>query len=133
MKHTIFLSTILMCIALVFVAPAFPMGQRPPAKKTEAAKALQISGKVTEINLRNSTVTVVPQTGSLVKLILNKKTVIAGSGRNAVISEIKKGNEIRASYQVKWGKKIASSIIILEEPKPKVPSKITPVKEKKSR
>lgn len=129
MRKAILISAIVMCVTLAFVSQAFSMGQRSPAKKAEAAKVFQISGKVTEVDLRSLMVTVVPQTGEPLKLNLNEKTIVSKASRNVAISELKKGIRVTVSYKISWGRKIANLIVILEQPK--VPSKTAPVKGKK--
>ena len=100
---------------------AFCMGQAP--------KSMQITGKVSEVNLKALTVKITPKTGDSLTLQIDEKTALTKGGKNIIISGLKKDDVVTASYQIRWGKKIANLIVVLEQSR--VAPKTAPAKGKK--
>ncbi len=86
-------------------------------------KSFQITGKITEVNLKNLTITIELKTRESLKIKVNKDTVITKAGKNITLSAFKKGDSATITYEIRWRKKIAKSISIQEQtPTPKKPA-----------
>ena len=125
MRKTIFVSAVVICV-LAFVSPAFSMGQRPPAKKTSNTKITQeapkIAGRVTGYNWSKSTITVSASYRDPVVMTIDKNTVISKAKKVLKMNDIKSGDYVTVSYEVKKGVNIAKSIIV-EDRSLSVPTK----------
>lgn len=100
---------------------AFSMGQAP--------KNIQVSGKVTEINLKALTVKIAPKTGDTIMFQINEKTKIAKGGKSIILPNLKKDDQVTVTYKTSWGKKVALEIAAQE--RVVVPQKTTPTKSKR--
>lgn len=101
----------LVLVALVvggFSTQTFSMAEKP--------KSLQVSGKIAEVNLRALTIKVAPKNGEPVLIHLDKKTVLTKADKKISLPALKKDDLVTVSYRAKWGKKIALSISVKEQP-----------------
>lgn len=115
----IFLVSVVAVIGLN--AKVFSMGQ--------ASKDIQVSGKITEINLKSLTVKIIPKTGDAVVFKVNKKTKLTKGEKNITFSSLKKDDQVSVTYKTSWGKKVALEIVVRE--RVVVPQKTVPIKNKK--
>ena len=125
MKKTVFVSAVVICV-LAFVSPAFSMGQRPPEKKASTTKmtreAPKIIGRETSYNWSKSTIKVSVSYGNPAVISIDKNTVISKAKKTLKMNDIKNGDYVTVSYEVKKGVIIAKSIIV-EDRKSFAPTK----------
>jgi len=100
---------------------AFSMGQAP--------KNIQVTGKISEINLKALTVKITPKTGDAIMFQLNGKTKLTKGGKSIILPNLKKDDQVTIIYKTSWGKKVALEIAAQE--RVVVPQKTTPIKSKK--
>jgi hypothetical protein len=90
----------------------------------QASKSTQISGKISEVNLRALTVKIAPKSGDSEILQINERTELVKGGKKITLAGIKKDDMVNATYQIRWRKKVALNINVQE--KPAAPKKDVP-------
>ena len=95
-------SRIIVVAIIIFIVAIFVFTKQTP-------QIFQISGKVIETDLQNSTFAVITQVNDMEEFIIDKETVIKGA-KQVSITDIKKGVNLTVNYQKSWGKKIAKII-----------------------
>ncbi|MFA4888895.1 MAG: hypothetical protein WC628_04910 [Candidatus Omnitrophota bacterium] len=119
------LALVLIAIA-VFTNQAFSMEKRPAAKNTTTTKAaaevLKISGRVSGSSWSKSTITVSTSSGSSLVISVDKNTLISKAKKLINMTDIRNGNYVTVSYEVKKGVNIAKSITV-EDRSLSVPTK----------
>lgn len=122
-KFTVFLVALLATSSLV-AAEASAFFPFPDKKSPDSA---QSSGKVTNIDLRKSLVTVTLSDGTASTFMVEDKTSFSKKGKKIGISDLKKGDLVRIDYFVKKGQNRAHAINVSElatsKPKPVTPKK----------
>jgi hypothetical protein len=103
---------------MVLNSNAFSMRQAP--------KNIQVTGKVTEINLKALTVKITPKTGGAVVFQVKEKTKLTKGGKSITLPNLKKDDQATVTYKTSWGKKIALEIAVQE--RVVVPQKAAPTK-----
>jgi len=98
--------------------------QQPPAPKTpipppEVPKERQIEGTVSKVDPAAKTIGVSTGFFGLLGATVRvaEETQIMVQGQPAVITEIKEGDRVKASYEVRDGGNIAKSIEVMPAPK----------------
>jgi len=123
MKKIIFVLVLIAVAA--FTNQAFPMAQRPAAKKA-AVKAvpevLKITGRVSGYSRPDSTITVTTNYGSPVVISADKNTSISKAKKYIKLADINTGDYVTVTYGVKKGTNIAKSITV-EDRSSSVPKK----------
>ena len=124
MRKRIFCLAIVALLVLGLSSQGFCMANRPPASKKFTSKQAEpiqkILGKVSGYSWSNSTITIAPISGASITIEIDKATKISKSGKWIKMSDIKTGDMITASYEIKGGKKIARTIVVQEKVSPKV-------------
>jgi Cu/Ag efflux protein CusF len=87
-----------------------------------SSKTRQITGKVTAIDTRSNTVTVLKK-GKEVVVNVEEKTDIIQCTQKPSITDIKIGDKVTAKYKETGGENTARSITIREETKKTIPKK----------
>ena len=122
-KFTTFLIPLLV-ISFLVAAEASAFFPFPGKKSPESAQA---SGKVTNIDLRKSLVSVTLGDGTSSTFIVEDKTSFSKKGKKISIADLKKGDLVRIEYFVKKGQNRAHAINVSElatsKPKPVTPKK----------
>lgn len=123
MKRVVFAVILAITATMFFVSHSYAMGQRPPASKKSEKKAaptiLKATGKITGYNWSNSTVTIFSSSGSTLTISAEKDTSIKKAGKPIKFTELKSGDTVTVTYEVKRGVNVAKSIIVEAKSAPK--------------
>ncbi|MFH2137846.1 MAG: hypothetical protein ABII88_05005 [Candidatus Omnitrophota bacterium] len=89
--------------------------KKTPAKQTATVKqpapaVFRVNGKVTNCNVKNSTLSVTSLEGKQIVLTIGKSTAITKNGKNINLESIKTNAVIMASYEQKNGVNTAKNI-----------------------
>jgi hypothetical protein len=114
---------ILVCAMLLSATPEahalFGFGN----KKQETT---QLSGTVTNIDLRKSIITVTSKDGTTSTVMVEDKTTFTKKGKRLGLFDLKKGDSVRIDYFVKKGQNRAHAVkvdeIVTSKPKPATPT-----------
>ena len=112
MKRVIFAVILAIAASIFFVSQPYAMERRPAASKKAAPTVLKTTGKVTSYSSSNSTVTISSSSGSTVTVSADKNTSIKKAGKAIKFTEIKYGNTVTVTYEVKRGMNVARSIVV---------------------
>jgi len=123
MKRIIFAVILAITVSMFFVSQSYAMERRPAASKSREKKVaptiLKTTGKITGYNWSNSTVTISPSSGSTVTISADKDTSIKKAGKSIKFTELKSGDTVTVTYEVKRGVNVAKSIIVEAKSTPK--------------
>ena len=100
--------------------PAPPMAPAQPA--SPAAGSLE--GKVKQVDLTAGTVRVSTGWFGLVgkTLSVTGDTQVQAEGRQGTLTEVSEGAQVKASYEVRDGKNVATHIDVMPPPQPRAPA-----------
>lgn len=124
-KFTVFLVALLATTSLV-AAEANAFFPFPDKKNPDSS---QVLGKVTNIDLRKSLITVTLNDGTSSTFMIEDKTSLSKKEKKLGISDLKKGDLVRIDYFVKKGQNRAHAINVSELATSK-PKSVTPKKKK---
>jgi uncharacterized alpha/beta hydrolase family protein len=109
--------------AMLFVSQTYAMERKPAASKSREKKAaptiLKATGKVTGYNWSNSTITISLSSGSAITISADKDTSIRKAGKAIKLTDIRSGDTVMVTYEVKRGVNVAKSIVIEVKSVPK--------------
>ena len=108
------MSVIMLVIIAGVTNQAFSMGKKPPAKKYFVEKypqSSQTTGRVAKIDTGKSAITISTEDYKTLVLIVNSETELTKDSKSIKLLEIKKGNLIKADYEIVYkDENIAKSI-----------------------
>lgn len=96
---------------------AYQVFSKPRRVTTEAKGAVlvmpgvfQISGNITQINLKNSTLTIFNETSGWPIFVIDRKTILSKKGKDIQFANIKSGDFVSVTYEIINGRNIAKSV-----------------------
>jgi len=108
-----------MIIVWSFTPQAYSMERRPSAKKTSVAKETpqiyKASGKITAFSTQNSTITISRNAASPLIINIDKNTLFYKAGKNVKSTEIKIGDFVAITYEVRKNLNMAKSIRVQDK------------------
>jgi len=123
MKRIIFAVILAITVSMFFVSQSYAMERRPAASKSREKKVaptiLKASGKVSGYSWSNSTITISSNSGSTVTVSADRDTSIRKAGKAIKLTDIKSGDVVMVTYEVKRGANVAKSIVVEAKPVPK--------------
>ncbi len=112
MKRVIFAVILAVTASIFFVSQPYAMERRPAASKKAAPTILKAAGKVSGYSWSNSTITISSSSGSTLTISADKDTSIKKAGKTIKFTELKSGDTVTVTYEVKRGVNVAKSIIV---------------------
>jgi len=116
MKKVIFAVILAIAASIFFVSQPYAMERRPAASKKAAPTILKAAGKVSGYSWSNSTITISSSSGSTVTVSADKDTSIRKAGKVIKLMDIKSGDTVTVTYEVKKGMNVAKSIVVEAKP-----------------
>ncbi|MFH0732877.1 MAG: hypothetical protein V2A72_08190 [Candidatus Omnitrophota bacterium] len=116
MKKVIFAVILAVAASIFFVSQSYAMERRPAASKKAAPTILKVAGKVSGYSWSNSTITISSSSGPTVTVSADKDTSTKKAGKVIKLMDIKSGDTVTVTYEVKRGVNVAKSIVVEAKP-----------------